>query len=332
MNAYKSFSNGRTLYGPMMRMRGITNSQINTGLAFIVYMTFKVMVTRNNRVLEEDEKVPAICEVLDSVDESPDDFNIVEYDCIANYTGEKNLSESSLGKIEEDEDSSVLGKTNLDEVINETDVSTLVEKKRPNYTVSNYVSTVTFEINEVKNITSDNYYFNVSIPGKLNKESNAETIDVKMKFFEINDEANCTFEIKEDNISAQLNCEVDLKEHKDVNSVSFKTFEIGDKSKPVYLSKINEISLVNEIEPEDTTYADFIRNLKKIGIIVAIIIVLLIILSIVIYFILKTVKKAKQAKNNLKENPVAIVNANEKCLTPAKVNIGYVNPSSVRKL
>ena len=98
MNAYKKLSNGRTLFGPMM-MIGITNSQINIGYAFIVYLTFKVMATRNNRVLEEDEKDSAICEVIDSVDETSYDFNIVEYEYIANNTEERNLSESSLGKI-----------------------------------------------------------------------------------------------------------------------------------------------------------------------------------------------------------------------------------------
>ena len=41
MNSQKEI-NGKTIKGPKLNLRGITNSQINTGHAFIIYLIFKI--------------------------------------------------------------------------------------------------------------------------------------------------------------------------------------------------------------------------------------------------------------------------------------------------
>ena len=83
--------NGRQVYGPAIMMRGYTNSQINSGHAFLVYLVFELRNTTmdGNINLAEEKIVPTICQVVDSVDESEDELNIVEYDCIGNLTEEE---------------------------------------------------------------------------------------------------------------------------------------------------------------------------------------------------------------------------------------------------
>ena len=45
MNSNKVI-NGKTLYGPSLMLRGITNSQINSRHAFLIYLTFKLKTTK----------------------------------------------------------------------------------------------------------------------------------------------------------------------------------------------------------------------------------------------------------------------------------------------
>ena len=79
--------NGRNIHGPKLYLRGITNSQINTGHAFLIYLTFKLRQTRYIRNLEETTKIEAICEVVNEVEETKNDTNIVEYTFIWNEGG-----------------------------------------------------------------------------------------------------------------------------------------------------------------------------------------------------------------------------------------------------
>ena len=64
--------NGKYLYGPSLCLKGITKSQIYDGHAF----SFNLGVEVENK---EARQVPMICQVFDEVDESADDFNLVEY-------------------------------------------------------------------------------------------------------------------------------------------------------------------------------------------------------------------------------------------------------------
>ena len=75
--------NGRTIHGPTLRLRGITNSQINSHHAFLIYLIFKLKQPIALRNLEETVELGAICEIMDDVEENKNDTNIVDYECIA---------------------------------------------------------------------------------------------------------------------------------------------------------------------------------------------------------------------------------------------------------
>ena len=51
--------NGRDVYGTSLMMRGITQSEINTGHAFLINLIYDLKYTRNYRILEEEQKIKA---------------------------------------------------------------------------------------------------------------------------------------------------------------------------------------------------------------------------------------------------------------------------------
>ena len=247
--------NGRPLYGPTLMLRGLTSSQINTGHAFLIYMIFKIQYTRNNRYLEEEKKVPTICEIIDSVDETDDELNIVEYDCIGNLTEDENneLTNYKLNNLGEDQDNNngVLSNSNLQEVIENTNIENLDKLTKPTYTLNNFLKTCIFSLDEIKNQTSENYEFNFTLKGKLDTDLEPANIEAKLALSEISDKkADCNFNIK-GNKEADLSCNLNIENYKDYKVLSFKVAEIGDKENPIYLNKINEVYLLNEYKEEE---------------------------------------------------------------------------------
>ena len=121
-------------------MRGITNSQINIGHAFMIFLTFLIKHALGN--LEEGNeynKIPAICEVLNGVERKDDDINIVEYDCIGNQEIDQDLTDFTLGNIEEEDNYNSLKKTNLKELVTELkskmeDLGELQQKQKSLFT------------------------------------------------------------------------------------------------------------------------------------------------------------------------------------------------------
>jgi hypothetical protein len=83
MNQNKQIG-ARRFFGPFLSLRGLTSSQINTGHAFMVLMSFKLHYTRNNRNrnLEEEKSIKTYCQVVESMDETNDETNLVDFDCI----------------------------------------------------------------------------------------------------------------------------------------------------------------------------------------------------------------------------------------------------------
>ena len=71
-------------YGPFLRLRGITINQINLRHAFIIYLIF-VPKTSIRKLEENKIKIPALCEIIEDVEETNNDINMVEYECIGNY-------------------------------------------------------------------------------------------------------------------------------------------------------------------------------------------------------------------------------------------------------
>jgi hypothetical protein len=283
--------NGRPIYGPTLMLRGLTSSQINTGHAFLIYMIFKIQYTRNNRYLEEEKKVPTICEIIDSVDETDDELNIVEYDCIGNLTEDENneLTNYKLNNLGEDQDNNngVLSNSNLKEVIENTNIENLDKITKPAYTLNNLLKTCIFSLDEIKNQTSENYQFNFTLKGKLNVDLAPSNIEAKLALSEISDKkADCNFNIK-GNKEADLSCNLNIENYKDYKVLSFKVAEIGDKENPIYLNKINEVHLINEYkeeepekEPEENKKSN--KNIIIIIVCCAVVAVVVIITSVIL--------------------------------------------------
>ena len=146
-------------------LRGITSSQINSRHAFLIYLTFKINTDR--RFLEEEEKkIPAICEIFKQARENKT-ISMVDYECIGNNSNNYNLNNYKLEAINEGDNDGILKKSNIGELKNVGDIA---KKEDPAYTLDNYTNIIEFNINEIKNQTSENYIFDFRIDGKLNKE------------------------------------------------------------------------------------------------------------------------------------------------------------------
>ena len=215
-------------------------------MPFLIYLIFKLKNSRNIRNLEEEIKIPTICEIIDSVDETSNETNIVEYDCIGNTTEEDHLEEYSLDNIEEGNNDGILGNSNLEEVVSEIELSNLENKQNSTFTLQNLVEAIIFEMDEIQNQTSKNYSFDFKISGKINKELEQTTIEGNIELAEIkNKTAECIFIIK-DNSNADLICQLNIEEFREYKTLSFKASEIGNENNKIYLSRINEIFLINE--------------------------------------------------------------------------------------
>ena len=302
---------GRILSGPFFSLRGLTNSQINNGHTFLVYLTFILQTNNLYRNLEEEIKVPTYCQIVESVDETDDEPNIVDYDCIGNLGENYNLSEYKLEKIEESqiENEKLLGNSNLDELASETDLENLDKKSKTKYDLKSFIKLTTFSLDEIKSITSPDYHFDFTLKGKLNRELEVGTIDAQIPLSQIRDKkVECKFNIKE-NKEADLSCDINLEEYKDYNKFSFKVTEIGSNENPIYLSRINEITLISENE----------NKMKKNYTIIIIVcaIVGAIIISIIIGIIIFKMKKINS--NVIKDEKI-----NQKYLK----NIHYVDSKS----
>ena len=244
--------NGRYIYGPELKLLGLTRDEIPNRHAFLVYIVFKIKYSDNFRILEEEIKIPTICENNNDVQEADDDhINTVEYDCIGNITEyeneEVNFTINELTNIEENPNDNlkVLRNSNLNEIVNEKNVKELVSKNSSTFTLTDYLNTSLFIFDEIKNQTSDNLIFNFSLNGKLNNELNPSKINTNLSIAEIKDKyANCTFEIKE-NKEANLNCYLNIEDYKDYKTLSFKTATIDYDEKSIFIDSIHEIFLLN---------------------------------------------------------------------------------------
>ena len=102
-------------YGPFLRLKGITFNQINLRHTFIIFFVFIPKSSIRNS--EENKiKIPALCEIRDDVEESNNDINMVEYECIGNYTSNENLTDFNLFMIEEGNNKTILKNSNLNDL------------------------------------------------------------------------------------------------------------------------------------------------------------------------------------------------------------------------
>jgi hypothetical protein len=298
MNGQKLI-NSRPYYGPSLVMRGITSSRINTRHAFLIELTFMIKHTSRNLEDEDNQiKMPAICEVLEAVEATNDDVNMVEYECIGNDTIRRDLSNYKLGDIKEGNNENELKKSNLNNLVKEIDLDNLENKQVSDFTYEDLYKIIVFKMDkEIYNITANDFKFNFQIDGKLSKDITPVTLERELELAEVDTKAKCKFIIGSNKI-ANLICDLDVNNHKDISTFSFKTSEIqtDDKNNDIYLAKFNDIELINsqEKEKEDTKLKPWI---------IAIIVICCVLgaagIGFGIYFIIKKTKKM-QVYNRVK--------------------------------
>ena len=313
MNGVKEINN-RNIYGPSLTMRGITNSQINTGHAFMIFLTFQIKHGLRNLEGENDyNKIPAICEILNEVEKTDDDVTIVEYDCIGNQTADQDLTDYTLGNIEEEGNDNSLKKTNLKELVTELkselgDLGELQKKQESIFTFEDLLKIVVFTMDtKIKNITADNYNFKFQINGQLNKDiATTEPISLKreLELAEVdnNTKANCVFNLRLNKV-ANLSCNLNVENHKDIKTFSFKTSTIytDNKNNEIYLASFNDITLINSEKKESK---DDNNNDKTIILIIIIAssVVGAALIALIIYCLIKRHKAVESDNKTNKKN------------------------------
>ena len=245
MNSKKTI-NGQTYNGPSLMLRGITSSQINSRHAFLIYLTFLMKTLRGRNLEGQEIKLPAICQANNTVEKSSDDVKMVDYVCIANKTEGEDLSNYQLKEIEEGENSGLLKKSNLNKIASKISEEDLL-REVPNFTLEDLLKYITFEINSIQNQTAVNFTFDFKIEGKINKVLAKKSINADLELNEIEDKMACNFEIEDDK-KANLNCKLNIEKYKDQHLFTFKTTEINTDENDFYLSRLDEISLINEQE------------------------------------------------------------------------------------
>ena len=290
--------NEKDLYGFSMYIRGLTCDQINTGHAFLIKLVFSVLYVRNLRNLEEKGqetiklKIPTICQIVDNVDEIKNEVNIVDYYCLANRTGEDEFNENDIKieKIELDDklNDTFLINSNFEDMISNINFDEIINKEHSSFTFDMLDEIIVFEIQNIIDQKFDNYTFNFSIYGKINKELEQDSVKTELQFIGIkNKTASCVFNIR-GNKNADLQCNINLEDHKEYGVFKFKTLEFKYKETLIFLNRIKEINLlVNEKEKnEQEEETDHVKKNKIRLIIIIIIIVAAIILILFLIFII----------------------------------------------
>jgi hypothetical protein len=173
---------------------------------------------------------------------------MIDYECVGNETLGEDTSKYQLNEIAEGENDGLLKKSNLNELAEEKTIEELV-KEEPIFTIVELFKYVTFEMNEVNNQTTNNYNFNFTIEGKINKEISPKSIDAELELNDIKEKANCNFNIEEDK-KANLNCKLNIDKYKAKKLFTFKTSEIITDDNEFYLAKLDEVVLINSVEDE----------------------------------------------------------------------------------
>ena len=120
------------------------------------------------------------------------------------------------------------------------------------FTLENLVNIAIFEMNKkIENIEANDFKFNFTIEGKLNKNINEKEILLQKDFelAEVDSKANCIF-VTLKNKSANLSCYLNAEKYKNISKFSFKASQIYIDDKEIYLPKFNDINLINNEEFE----------------------------------------------------------------------------------
>ena len=292
--------NTQKIYGPSLFIRGITNSDISQGHSFFVKLVFLVRYTRNleengngNTIETEEKSYTGICTIVDSNSQRSNKVGIVDYKCIGNRTGEDDFRESEVTLKTVKGDDSFLKNTNFAQVSKAKNFENIINQNYSTFTIRMLDQIITFEMEDVLNQISEDYLFDFTINGKIDKDSEPKNLKGKLYIVEIEDKsADCVFTIGK-NRNADLNCKIDLEDYQDLNTFTFKTLEIENGNSTIFLDKITEVKLIHRKKDLEATK-------KKTDIIKIILIVAAVILIVAVVIIIILVKKlsTKKVLNN----------------------------------
>ena len=250
--------NDQVVKVPTINLRGITSNAISIVHKFIIYLIFQI--NSGLRHLEENDgtiKIEAICSLIDSGEEITEGkLNMVEHECVGNESISVDLSNYKLINIEEGNNEYSLKESNLDTLVEEIkethngDLNELKDVKTSTFTKEKFDKIVVFKMKEIiTSINAQNFKFKFTIDGKLDKEitTSENTLTREFELAEIDSKASCTFNIGQSRV-ASLSCDLNVENHKNINTFSFKTSEIITDNNEIYLSRFTDISLINSKE------------------------------------------------------------------------------------
>ena len=294
--------NGQIISGPSLILRGITSSQINQRHAFLVRLTFKLKYGLRN--LQDEISIPAICQIENEVQKNDTDVNIVDYECIGNSTINEDYK---LFNIEEDDDDNndVIknsGFSNLNEIITDAfnKVEDLSQKLSSSFTNTDNIIIFILDEEEQKQLYSNNHKFNLTLNGKINKDtslSQKTLYDAEVEMFNITDKPKSTFYLG-DNRKARLNIFLELKTDIDKSNIYIKNNEIKvDNKYFVYVPTLNEVELVNDYIDGEEEEDDNDSSKKKLIKIIIIVIIGVVVLAGIVIMIICISRKKKSPHN-----------------------------------
>ena len=294
---------------PTLTMRGITSSQINPLHEFIIYLIFRLAGGARNMEENNEIKIETTCRVKNSGVEGSGSINMVDYECTGNNASSVDLTNYKIYDIEEGNNEDSLKKSNLNEVIAEKKGSSdgnldKLTETSPSFDESSLSNIVIFTMDEnIKNISANDFKFKFKIDGKLDQDITSRDLELEFDLAEVDTKANCIFNIGQNKISS-LSCELNAESHKNIKSFSFKTSEITTDGKEIYLSKINDIALINSEEVKEEEDDDDDDKTEVIVVSVLCAVVAAVGIGIGIFFLIKKlrVSKVNNNENKISEN------------------------------
>ena len=309
--------NGRVIEGPSFTLRGITSNTINSRHAFLVYITFKIKHGLRN--LQDEIKMPAICEIEDETEESIDNVNIVDYNCIGNSKIEPdNNNIYTLARIEEDPaNENYIHGSNMEE-INEIILSTNISKKmKSNYKLQNADNAIIFNAENITILSKKSFNINGMLTRKINPKSqlskksilfrnlkiqNYENIHLEMNISP--EKSNCNFSTDDENLNSNLTCSVEFKKGTNISNLMIKNYEIKVGNENVYISNLgNKIIKLDEYDDSKRLMKKD-NNSSKTGIIVICVIAGVIVLAAIIFVLIYILKIKKRKNVNISNNEI----------------------------
>ena len=170
------------------------------------------------------------------------EINMVEYDCIGEFNNNEILKYYILKDIEEGNNIDSYQKSNFKEIIQNTNLNDLENKIISNYKLQDLMEIIIFKMNEIKNQTSNNYYFNFTINGKINKDLPKFIIKGKLKINEIEDlTIDYIFNIEE-NKKAYLICKLNISEYKQQKEFTLEISDISNNNNFIFFEDLDKIT------------------------------------------------------------------------------------------